>query len=137
MTEIEQLKAEIERLKRELAAANITVRCAKDITPVSRPSLKRVLGLAHSACLEVKKVTGGWLLKLGQLTRRFRSLKDIWSILIQDNWLLSDIFPPQFQAPTTRWPRRYPVLASHVSQARLLSKQERFEPGGEEIWTGY
>lgn len=59
-----------------------------------RISLKRVLRLAHDACMDVQRTVGGWILRMGNKARKFRRLADIWYILSQDNWYLSDIFAP-------------------------------------------
>ena len=43
--------------------------------------------------MDVQRTVGGWILKMGNKARRFRRLTDIWDILSQDEWYLSDIFP--------------------------------------------
>ncbi|MGL5872339.1 MAG: hypothetical protein ACRC2R_08215 [Xenococcaceae cyanobacterium] len=91
--EIIALKEENQRLKEELLQAKQTIRRAKDSSSVIRPSLKRVLQLAHNACMDVKRIVGGWILFMGNKARKFRTLTDIWDILCQDNWYLDDIFP--------------------------------------------
>ena len=57
-----EIKGENERLKQELQEARQTIRYAQNISPILRPSLKRVLRLAHDACMDVKKTVGGWIL---------------------------------------------------------------------------
>ncbi|MGL6337685.1 MAG: FtsB family cell division protein, partial [Waterburya sp.] len=89
------LKQENQRLTEELAEAKHIIRCAKDISPVMRFSLQRVMRLAHQACMDVQRTVGGWILKMGDKARKFRRLADIWYILSQDNFLLSEIFPPE------------------------------------------
>jgi cell division septum initiation protein DivIVA len=121
MDEIEKLKAENERLKAELAAANdqikttrAALRNAKDSSPVQRPSFKRVMHLVFEACMTLERVVGGWLLKLGHLTRQFRKLSDIWNLLNADDWSLAEIFevpPKQKSKPVLRFPKRNPSLA--------------------------
>lgn len=93
-TENAQLKQENEFLKKDLDRAKQVIRRAKDISPIVRISLKRVLRLAHDACMEVKRTVGGWILKMGNKARKFKRLADIWDILSQDNWYLSEIFAP-------------------------------------------
>ena len=116
--QLEQLRAENEQLRQELAAQANTIRRAKDINPVQRPSLRRVLKLVHDACMNLERVRGGWLLKLGHLTRKFRKLTQIWELLIAEDWFLSEIFPPP--APSVQaqsgdampqLPRRYGSIA--------------------------
>ena len=92
-TENVRLKQENEMVKKDLDIAKEVIRRAKDITPLMRISLKRVLRLAHDACMDVQRTVGGWILKMGKYARRFRRLADIWDILSQDEWYLSDIFP--------------------------------------------
>lgn len=92
IAENERLRKEITDLEVQLRAASSTIRRARDISPIERPSLKRVLQLAQEACLTVQRVTGGWMLKLGNLQRRFKRLREIWELLIVDSWILSEIF---------------------------------------------
>ena len=89
-----ELKQENESLQKDLDRAKQIIRRAKDISPLMRISLKRVLRLAHDACMEVKRTVGGWILKMGNKARKFKRLADIWDILSQDNWYLSEIFAP-------------------------------------------
>lgn len=110
--ELKRSEAELKRSEAEAAALRRTVAEAKDPSPVKRASLKRVQALAASSCLSLQRLRSGWLLKLGHLERRFRSLGQIWQILVQDDWALSDVFPPSaaFQQ-SPRLPFRHPVLA--------------------------
>lgn len=122
-----QLIAEVMRLKDELAEAYIqlrnaqeTIRKAKDISPVVRPSFKRVMLLARAACLTLQKISGGWLLKLGHLIRRFHTLKQVWEVLIADGFSLSELFP----SPGEHWvkPRLRPRGVSIAPSAEYLKK---------------
>lgn len=120
--EIERMIAELERLKAELGQASAeikrltaenqglrrTVTEAKDPSPIKRCSFKRVAALATSACMTLKRLRSGWLLKLGHLERRCRSLREIWEILIADDWELSSVFPAEIKP---RFPKRHPTLA--------------------------
>jgi hypothetical protein len=120
-SENERLKAENEQLKQELMEAKVNLRRAKNPSPVEKPSFKRVLRLVWDACMNLKKVAGGWLLTMGKLERKFKSLKLIWELLTQENWYLSDIFPPQkkptaFKDAAPRLPKRYP----HFTQKYLV-----------------
>lgn len=86
-------RKEITDLEVQLRAAERTIRRAKDISPIERPTLKRVMQLAREACLSVQRVKGGWMLKIGDvLSRRFKRLREIWELLIADNWVLSELF---------------------------------------------
>ena len=76
-----------------MAQAKQVIRRAKDISPLMRISLKRVLRLAKDACMNVQRTVGGWILRMGDKARKFRRLADIWYILSQVNWYLEEIFP--------------------------------------------
>jgi hypothetical protein len=124
--EIDQLKAEIKRLEQENQRLGEIVRRAKDPTPVQRPSLKRVIELVQSACMTLERCGGGWLLKLGHRVRRFRFLKQIWELLIADDWLLEEVFPPEPEQLKIQpqLPERHPVLAKAAS--RLPVKRDQY-----------
>jgi hypothetical protein len=99
LAEIEQRNFELERqnteLQEQLKQANQKIRRAKDISPAIRPSLQRVMRLAHQAGLEIVRSAKGWLLKMGKLARQFRRLADIWELLCVEDWYLSEIFAPE------------------------------------------
>ena len=68
----QRLKQENNRIKKDLECAKQVIRRAKDASPIMRLSLKRVLRLAHHACMDVQRVAGGWILRMGGLARKFR-----------------------------------------------------------------
>jgi hypothetical protein len=88
-----QLRQENEILSKDLEQAKQILRRAKDISPIMRLSLRRVMRLAHQACMDVQRTVGGWILRMGNTARKFRRLADIWDLLSQDEFYLSDIFP--------------------------------------------
>lgn len=92
-TENARLKQENEIVKKDLDIAKQVIRRAKDITPLMRISLKRVLRLAHDACMDVQRTVGGWILRMGDKARKFCRLADIWDLISVDDFILSDIFP--------------------------------------------
>jgi hypothetical protein len=96
----EQLQQEIERLHQEILRLKQIIRNAKDTSPIEKVSFKRVWRLVSEACMELIKVKGNkWILKMGNLTRQFKSLREIWELLTQEDWVLSDIFKePQSQS---------------------------------------
>ena len=109
------LQQENEAVKKDLDHAKQIIRRAKDISPLMRISLKRVLRLAHDACMDVQRTVNGWILKMGSKARKFRTLAHIWDLLSQDDFLLSDIFPEdkliaveQILPPRRRKPRQLP-----------------------------
>jgi hypothetical protein len=90
-----KLRQENEIITQDLEQAKQIIRRAKDVSPLMRISLKRVLRLAHDACMDVKRTVGGWILRMGDKARKFRRLADIWDLLSQDDFYLSDIFPEE------------------------------------------
>lgn len=98
----EELRSRIAQLEKELRAANNTIRRARDINPVERPSHKRVMKLVSDACMTLTREGGRWILKLGHMTRSFKRLGQLWELLIADDWKLSEIFPP----PKPKFERR-------------------------------
>jgi hypothetical protein len=107
--EVSKLRQENEIISKDLDQAKQILRRAKDISPIMRLSLQRVMRLAHQACMDVKRTVGGWILRMGDKARRFRRLADIWDILSQDEFYLSDIFPEdQLIAPELILPPRLP-----------------------------
>jgi hypothetical protein len=90
-----KLRQENEIISKDLDQAKQIIRRAKDVSPLMRISLKRVLRLAHDACMDVKRTVGGWILRMGGKARKFRRLADIWDLLSQDDFYLSDIFPEE------------------------------------------
>ena len=129
-----RLKEENELVKKDLDSAKQIIRRAKDISPLMRISLKRVLRLAHDACMDVKRTVGGWVLKMGSKARKFRRLADIWYLLSQDEFLLSDIFPEDKliavenilpprprKRPTPSEKRTFPLMHhGHIKQANQV-----------------
>ena len=94
-TENTRLKQENEIVKKDLDIAKQVIRRARDISPLMRISLKRVLRLAHDACMDVQRTLGGWILRMGDRARKFRRLADIWDLISVDEFVLSEIFPPE------------------------------------------
>jgi hypothetical protein len=96
----EQLKEEIAKRDRiiaeqdkQIARLKKKIRNAKDISPVERTSFARVRRLAREACMEIHRQGKQFILSMGKTTRAFRKLRQIWDLLIEDDWYLSDIFP--------------------------------------------
>ncbi|MEG4516511.1 hypothetical protein [Microcoleus sp. AT9b-C5] len=101
LAEINRLRTENEELLARVRSQTETIHAAKDITPVQKCSFIRVLKLARAACLDLSKsITGGWVLSLGTLQRTFKSLHEIWRLLVVGEWSLSDLFEVQEKEPT-------------------------------------
>ncbi|MEG4302185.1 hypothetical protein [Microcoleus sp. D3_18a_C4] len=101
LAEIARLRAENAELMQQVRSHTQTINEAKDITPVQKCSFIRVLKLARAACLDLtKSITGGWVLRLGSLERKFKSLYEIWRLLVVGEWNLSDLFHPPEKVPT-------------------------------------
>lgn len=117
IAENERQKKRIAELEQEVRAANNTIRRAKDITPVERPSFKRVLKLVSDACMTLTRVGSKWVLKLGTKTRSFKKLRQLFELLIAEDWCLGEIFPPIQPAnqrrsfPPPRLIKRNPCIA--------------------------
>ena len=108
--EVEKIKAENAQLAKDAANAKTALRRAKNPQPVERPSVKRMLSIVTDAFMCLRQVFKGsklnkdgkslvpkpcgWELSMGNLKRKFRFLKEIWDLLTQEYWFLTDIFPP-------------------------------------------
>jgi len=91
--QIQQLQQANDEAWARIREQSATISRAKDITPYSRPSFRSVLILARAAYLDLVKCRGGgWLLSFGSMTRKFKSLLQIWDILCLESWSLSDLF---------------------------------------------
>lgn len=121
--ENERLKAQNEELLKALAHTRTRLRRAKNPDPINRPSFKRVIALVQEACMTLTRLRSGWQLSMGRLKRKFRFLRQIWDLLIEEDWFLGHIFPPTPSAPTRRsqrrprLPFRSPILASRSQTA--------------------
>jgi hypothetical protein len=93
-SQLDIARAVIGLLQVELREKTRIIQQAKDITPVARASFRRVMLLARAACLDLVRLSDGtFRLSLGRNTFRvFKCLKDIWDILVQDDWSLSELF---------------------------------------------
>ena len=106
------------------------IRRAKDVSPVMRLSLKRILRLAHHACMDVQRTVGGWILRMGDKARKFRRLWDIWDVLSQDEFVLSEIFPEEklidvnLIQPPKRRVRPLPSRFQIPSSAFLITRED-------------
>jgi hypothetical protein len=110
--QIERLRQFNDELQKIIRDKDDIIRQAKDINPIGRVSLKRVLVLARAAFLDISKVDkvdgGGWILNMGTtLQRKFKSLRQIWDLLNVEDWYLTDLFdgtlPPKLKPrPVTR-----------------------------------
>ena len=88
-----ELEQENNNLKKDLNRAKQVIRRAKDASPVMRLSLKRVMRLAHHACMDVHRCLGGWILRMGNKARKFKRLWQVWDVISVDEFILSEIFP--------------------------------------------
>jgi len=98
--EIKLLQQKIQQLELENQELKVALQNAKDPTPIVRFSFKRVAQLVRQCCMELLRWGSGWLLRMGNhRARKFKSLKDIWNLLNQEDWCLSDILPPDLPPP--------------------------------------
>lgn len=93
--ELERLREQVEALTQENNHLKKRLRNAKDPTPIERVSFRRLVELARQACLTLTRQKQKIIVSLGQLQRKFKSLKDAWEFLSQEEWLLEDLFPPK------------------------------------------
>lgn len=138
--EIEKIKSENVQLAKDAANARTALRRAKNPQPVERPSVKRILSIVNDAYMSLKQLFNGfklvkgkgrvpkccgWELSMGNLKRRrFHSLKEIWELLTQEEWFLSDIFPPvsnRVKRLAPRLPFRHPVLVPRLRDGSQFS----------------
>lgn len=100
LAEIARLRTENEELLSRVRSQTETINSAKDITRVQKCSFVRVLRLARAACLDLSKsITGGWVLSMGNLQRTFKTLHEIWRLLVPGEWNLSDKFQQPEKTP--------------------------------------
>lgn len=115
LAEIARLRDQNKKLLELARSQSATIRVAKDISPVEKPSFKRVFALAQEALLDISKnVGGGWLLSMGPLKRTFKKLRHIWDLLTVGDWYLSDLFdpPPPPTAPKPLFPPKFSRFSS-------------------------
>lgn len=99
--EIDRLRQQVANLQQQLRDRDRTIQQAKDISPIKRPTLERVQCLAKAALMYVYSVVQGkkrfWILNFGipgiksKYVRRFKTLREIWTLL-SDDFCLSDVF---------------------------------------------
>jgi len=96
---------------------------AKDISPLEKPSLCRVLKLASPlAWMSPFAVTVRWILSMGTMKRGFKKLRHIWELLIVEDWLLTELFcpPPLPVVPkfiSTATHTRYSVIPDPMTRS--------------------
>lgn len=123
---IAELEAENERLQNELRKARVTIANAKDIDPIQRLSEKRVKKMAASACLDlVRHKVKGWVIRMGSAYQWYKSLWDIWAILSQESWNLSELIPSTIPPKLVRDERLYSSLLDTKCESEdALPKEE-------------
>jgi len=146
LAEIKRLRTQNDELLSRVRSQSEQIRLAKDISPVEKPSLKRVLALAQAACLDViKSAEGNWILSMGRLRRSFKKLRDIWDLLIVDDWFLEDLFSPPPPPSAARKPIFAPIHSKYSAipfcddglidtwnlGVKVVASSGRSPPGGE------
>ena len=119
LKECRRLEREVADLRTEKEQKQIVAR-AKDARLIKRSPFLRVLRLVQSACMDLKRVAGGWLLTFGNNERKFKRLNQVWGLFIADDWVLREIFnpPPPPKRDRVLFPK--PILpARHYSIAPL------------------
>ena len=135
-TECRRLEREVADLRAELKEQKLIVARAKDARPIKRSPFLRVLLLVRNACMDLKRVTGGWLLTFGNNERKFKRLGQVWDLFIADDWVLSEIFNPvappkrdRVLVPKPILPARYPSIAPAIS---VIANDKSSDSGAEE-----
>jgi hypothetical protein len=94
--EIDRLQLKVQELQEQLRSQQRIIRQAKDISPVQKPSLKRVLNLIQAPGFNLAKAGCRWVLSFGStLKRSFKTLREIWEAVNVDDFFLSDLFDPK------------------------------------------
>ena len=129
LEECRRLEREVADLRTELKEQKQVIARAKDARPIKRSPFLRVLKLVRNACMDLKRVTGGWLLTFGNNERKFKRLNQVWDLFIADDWVLSEIFNPvtppkqsRVKAPKPILPVRYPSIAPAKSDSSTEEK---------------
>ena len=140
--QIQQLQQANQEAWARIREQSATISRAKDITPYSRPSFLRVFTLVRAACLDLVRCRGGgWLLSFGSMTRKFKSLLQIWDILCLESWSLCDLFgdflvvkAPKLRAvkkllatSSINWRDGYKLTLYDSTPPNLLAAQNSFE----------
>ena len=136
LEECRRLEREVADLRTELKEQKQIVARAKDARPIKRSPFLRVLKLVQSACMDLKRVAGGWLLTFGNNERKFKRLNQVWDLFIADDWVLSEIFNPvappkrdRVLVPKPILPARYPSIAP---LACAIANDKSSDSGAEE-----
>lgn len=87
-----ELENRVKELEKQLAETKKQLTSAKDPNPIEKCSFWRVSRLARQLFWEVKKVGRDWYLIWSGKWRKFKTLWDIWQILIEDNIYPSEVF---------------------------------------------
>lgn len=91
---IKELEEQNERLAEALRKAQDVIANAKNIDPVQRVTERRVKKLASNAFLSlVRHKVKGWIVRMGNKSQWYKSLREIWDILKKESWNLSEIIP--------------------------------------------
>jgi hypothetical protein len=92
--EIQKLIEENRVLTEENAILRRKLLEARDPEPIERPTVRRVRVLISMACCTLDRVKHLWRISMGNKERFFKRLRDVWEFFLQEDWSLSDLFPP-------------------------------------------
>ncbi|MGB3514603.1 MAG: hypothetical protein WBA93_36415 [Microcoleaceae cyanobacterium] len=138
-TEIEKLKRQVEQLERENSELKRKLNEARDPNPVIRPSRKRIHRLLMDAGMSLYRSGNWWLVKFGNLRQHYRKLTQIWKVIINDSWNLTDLFPFPSKSdtpPEETTKKRKPANPPRKPQRNLsifqLELKQKLEVAGRE-----
>ena len=77
--------------------------------------------------MDVQRTVGGWILRMGKAARKFRRLADIWDLISQDDWYLSDVLPDDKLIPIDQIqpapPRKRPIFRDKQTYPMMTSRE--------------
>lgn len=100
-----ELKRGLAEAQEKLTKAQTDLLRAKDPNPVQRASETRARRLADQAGMSLSRWGRGWIVRFGKKRRWFKTLKEVWLVLTQPDWGLTDFFRPRLNRIPSRKPK--------------------------------
>ena len=100
-----QLKKGLAEAQERLVESQTALLRAKDSSEVERASETRTSRLADQAGMSLSRWGRGWIIRFGKKRRWFKKLKDVWLVLTQPDWKLTDFFNPKLNKIPSRKPK--------------------------------
>lgn len=118
---IERLREEADELYKIIGALRKQIINAKDPSPFKRLSFLKVARYVGGLGFNIVREKSSWVLSMGSiLNRKFKNLREIWDLITQEDWHLSDIFPQTSADPppkqvSPKLPQRHPPLVPSMN----------------------